>query len=175
LRAGFPHSDICGSMLVCQLPAAFRRLPRPSSPVIAKASTTCTFSLDPITVRPPLRGTHRYRLITTALVLPPPCPNSNKTGRYNQNPAMPPKLQVTWLYFFHIVKEQTALVFKKPEPSKLLIRLVLAFPGGGERDRTDDPLLAKQVLSQLSYTPKEDHGGSGWIRTNDPRLIKTVL
>ena len=27
-------------------------------------------------------------------------------------------------------------------------------PGGGdERDRTDDPLLAKQVLSQLSYTP----------------------
>ena len=28
------------------------------------------------------------------------------------------------------------------------------FPGGGdERDRTDDPLLAKQVLSQLSYTP----------------------
>jgi hypothetical protein len=26
--------------------------------------------------------------------------------------------------------------------------------GGGERDRTDDPLLAKQVLSQLSYTPE---------------------
>ena len=25
--------------------------------------------------------------------------------------------------------------------------------GGGERDRTDDPLLEKQVLSQLSYTP----------------------
>ena len=47
-RGGFPHSDICGSMLVCQLPAAFRRLPRPSSPVIAKASTTCTYSLDPI-------------------------------------------------------------------------------------------------------------------------------
>ena len=25
--------------------------------------------------------------------------------------------------------------------------------GGGDRTRTDDPLLAKQVLSQLSYTP----------------------
>jgi hypothetical protein len=49
-RGGFPHSDICGSKLVCQLPAAFRRLPRPSSPVIAKASTACTYSLDPITV-----------------------------------------------------------------------------------------------------------------------------
>ena len=25
--------------------------------------------------------------------------------------------------------------------------------GGGKEDRTPDPLLAKQVLSQLSYTP----------------------
>jgi hypothetical protein len=32
----------------------------------------------------------------------------------------------------------------------LLFRAII---GGGERDRTDDPLLAKQVLSQLSYTP----------------------
>jgi hypothetical protein len=55
-RGGFPHSDICGSMLVCQLPAAFRRLPRPSSPVIAKASTTCTYSLDPITLSHQVTG-----------------------------------------------------------------------------------------------------------------------
>ena len=27
--------------------------------------------------------------------------------------------------------------------------------GGGERVRTDDPLRARQVLSQLSYTPNE--------------------
>ena len=26
--------------------------------------------------------------------------------------------------------------------------------GGADRDRTGDPLLAKQVLSQLSYSPK---------------------
>ena len=31
--------------------------------------------------------------------------------------------------------------------------LSLSAYGGDERDRTDDPLLAKQVLSQLSYTP----------------------
>ena len=30
---------------------------------------------------------------------------------------------------------------------------ILKDGGGDERDRTDDPLLAKQVLSQLSYTP----------------------
>ena len=28
--------------------------------------------------------------------------------------------------------------------------------GGAERDRTADPLLAKQVLSQLSYSPLDD-------------------
>ena len=27
------------------------------------------------------------------------------------------------------------------------------FNGGGKRDRTADPLRAKQMLSQLSYTP----------------------
>ena len=32
--------------------------------------------------------------------------------------------------------------------------LVKAQIGGGERNRTDDLLLAKQALSQLSYTPK---------------------
>ena len=30
--------------------------------------------------------------------------------------------------------------------------------GGGERDRTDDLLLAKQALSQLSYTPLPEVG-----------------
>src|SRR6516162_1797886 len=30
--------------------------------------------------------------------------------------------------------------------------------GGGERDRTDDLLLAKQALSQLSYTPVPETG-----------------
>jgi hypothetical protein len=72
-----------------------------------------------------------------------------------------------------LLKNKQPLV-KKPEPSEWPFRLVLAswilmqdeqLPlhpwlalsslafGGGERDRTDDPLLAKQVLSQLSYTP----------------------
>ena len=29
--------------------------------------------------------------------------------------------------------------------------------GGAERDRTADPLLAKQVLSQLSYSPDSSY------------------
>jgi hypothetical protein len=45
-RAGFPHSDILGSRFVCQLPEAYRRLPRPSSAPSAKASTLCPYKLD---------------------------------------------------------------------------------------------------------------------------------
>ena len=47
---GFPHSEISGSKLICQLPEAYRRLSRLSSPIIAKASTMCSYSLDPITL-----------------------------------------------------------------------------------------------------------------------------
>ncbi len=52
LTAGFPHSEIYGSMRVCSLPVAYRKLLRPSSPDIAKASTMCTYSLVPITLTP---------------------------------------------------------------------------------------------------------------------------
>ena len=51
LRGGFPHSEIAGSKLVCQLADTYRRLPRPSSPSTAKASTMCAYSLDHITPR----------------------------------------------------------------------------------------------------------------------------
>ena len=34
--------------------------------------------------------------------------------------------------------------------------------GGGERDRTDDLLRARQALSQLSYTPIHKRGGPRW-------------
>jgi hypothetical protein len=49
MLAGFPHSEIRGSQFVCKLPAAYRMLQRPSSPLTAKASTVCAYSLDHIT------------------------------------------------------------------------------------------------------------------------------
>jgi hypothetical protein len=45
--------------------------------------------------------------------------------------------ELAWIYF---------------EPVGALYGCV-AMIGGRDRDRTGDPLLAKQVLSQLSYTP----------------------
>ena len=57
--------------------------------------------------------------------------------------------------------------------------------GGARRDRTDDLLLAKQALSQLSYGPvrvsfsgigtNPEIGGPGWIRTTDLTLIRGAL
>ncbi len=48
-QVGFPHSEILGLKPVCRLAEAYRRLPRPSSPSTAKASTVCAYSLDHIT------------------------------------------------------------------------------------------------------------------------------
>ena len=48
-------------------------------------------------------------------------------------------------------------------------------PGGDDRIRTGDPLLAKQVLSQLSYIPADKSGGPSWDRTRDLALIKRAL
>ncbi len=64
-----------------------------------------------------------------------------------------------------IVKEQGRSCAPKPSKRKSLFRPHLPGPpsraphgacedGGGERDRTDDLLVANQALSQLSYTPK---------------------
>ena len=44
--------------------------------------------------------------------------------------------------------------------------------GGARRDRTDDPLLAKQVLSQLSYGPINHAATSSVSRT---RLMDGVM
>ena len=63
---GLPHSEILGSKLVCQLPEAYRRLLRLSSPVAAKASTRCAWSLDHITSNV-LSSIRNYGFITTTI------------------------------------------------------------------------------------------------------------
>ena len=54
-----------------------------------------------------------------------------------------------------------------PETGVFISGEILKMAGGAYRDRTDDPLLAKQVLSQLSYTPVYPHaaysGGGWWV------------
>ena len=50
--------------------------------------------------------------------------------------------------------------------------------GGDEETRTPDPLLAKEMLYQLSYVPalpRNESGGRFWTRTRDLCLIRAVL
>ena len=121
---GFPHSDIPGSKLVCQLPEAFRRLLRPSSPPTAKASTVCACSLDHITPN----ALKLY--VTHAAGLPP--------GWRLRNLAELLKIRAR---LTRSARDSCA------KPRALDAR------GGAREDRTPDLLRAKQALSQLSYGP----------------------
>ena len=51
--------------------------------------------------------------------------------------------------------------------------------GGDEETRTPDPLLAKEMLFQLSYVPEPfarwRSGGRTWTRTRDLGLIRAAL
>src|SRR5574343_105046 len=154
-RGGFPHSDIGGSKLHCQLPPAFRRLARPSSPVIAKASTTCTSSLDPITLHsgcPETMSSFHSRLCASPLCWFKASSDANAITQPMQHlshqqilhtPSNLLKIeQPSWLI----------LPGKNQNTTSNFARSVL-ISGGGSRDRTDDPRLAKPVLSQLSYAP----------------------
>jgi hypothetical protein len=101
-------------------------------------------------------------------------------------PSIPiPDFGTETLYFFRFVKEQYSLLVKKPEPSVDACLCILAAgstggvaglagfdtpkSGGGERDRTDDLMLAKHALSQLSYTPDKVVGLDGF-EPSTPRL-----
>ena len=132
LTAGFPHSEICGSKCVCSLPAAYRKLLRPSSPDIAKASTMCTYSLVPITLTSRWRTTKKpviglsmnmpysrllaacYRdensfllmidTITTHQYLP------IRSSQTHQS------ILINLYYFFQIVKEQNSQLIETIKP-----------------------------------------------------------
>src|SRR5690606_13918935 len=94
----------------------------------------------------------------------------------SRDPALASTTRLIQLFsnarYFPIVKELA------PASTPRLIHYVCASfheAGGASRDRTDDPLLAKQVLSQLSYGPLDSVGGSGRTRTSDLTLIRGAL
>ena len=96
---------------------------------------------------------------------------------------------------FDILFVYRAFFLKKPSRFYIFLCFYLLFPlfffqtttsellapGGGKENRTPDPLLARQVLSQLSYTPTSFaesisvFGGLKWTRTTDLTLIRRVL
>ena len=67
----------------------------------------------------------------------------------------PPTSRLSGVRSNHLSYEPTCTVrvLLTRSPSTFLKRF-----GGDEEDRTPDPLLARQVLSQLSYTPTGSQG-----------------
>ncbi len=64
--------------------------------------------------------------------------------------------------YIQIVKERNMNDLFSPTKNKMSSDTLYCI-GGGERDRTDDLLRARQALSQLSYTPNFLIANSGWL------------
>ena len=87
--ARFPHSDTPGSPLACQLPEAYRRLPRPSSALDAQASTERPAHTQHHTPPRPTTEHRRraYKMLASAIRFPNTTPTH--TGRHRHR-ARPP-------------------------------------------------------------------------------------
>ena len=171
------------------LPEAFRSLSRLSSALSAKASTLCSFLLD--------------------------------LAAHSVAPSWPPPLP--YASYFHggfLLNLQVCIRTRRPSPAHTASDVLIfvsfgmrfsryvsrtaflssclpaaGFPASGDGEiRTLDPLLARQVLSQLSYTPTDaglpsfeaipflilffrlsQADGLKWTRTTDLTLIRRAL
>ena len=129
----FRHPRLNGYLL---LPAAFRSLSRLSSALSAKASTLCSFLLDLL---------DSFESSTNSIALPLAAFLFQKHCQFSFQIIDDDEIESNIIYgylmsfFFSICSFQGA------------IRHSRAY--GDEGIRTPDPLLARQVLSQLSYTP----------------------
>ena len=131
-RGGFPHSDIPGSLPVCGSPrlfAAYHVLRRLPAP------RHPPYALCSLTncLYFPLRASSMFPGIRLDCIHLPFC--------Y-------PFIFPLRLFPYAVAKEHC--------PNHC-IASTRAFFGGDDRTRTDDPLRAKQVLSQLSYIPIFTH------------------
>ena len=72
--------------------------------------------------------------------------------------------------YYAIVKEHVRLRLVDSVRVSTQQLYALSQIGGGERVRTDDPLRARQVLSQLSYAPDITLVGQGGLEPPTSRL-----
>jgi hypothetical protein len=176
-RIGFPHSEIPGSKPVCGSPrliAAYHVLHRlllPRHPPCALSSLTIKFTQR---IRAPVarrRLCNFYGLISlthrAAIAAPQSVSKAliKLTYFYITQPCRLPNLfscqtssaaeAASRLGGLSVTSAQNST------PTLSTFRFKQKF-GGADRDRTGDPLVANQVLSQLSYSPTLiNHGGPG--------------
>ena len=130
---GFPHSEICGSIAYLQLPAAFRSLSRLSSALSAKASTLRSFLLD-------------YSILVIIALITFVTNFWSVTYYSLKNFTV---ITMSWSNRYLIILS-FCMKFSKYISQQILFS---STDNGDGEIRTLDPLLARQVLSQLSYAP----------------------
>ena len=153
---GFSRRSPCGGVApfgnsrikACsQLPGTYRNVLRPSSPLSAKASTRCPYCACSLSVMPGDRPSFASR--------PAEPVHSGHSRKDTTRIGHRPIRQCLLLSHFTMSKSpepEFRPARDTPSPSSCADPSTIP-DGGGERDRTDDLLLAKQALSQLSYTP----------------------
>ena len=136
--AGFPHSDISGSLGICPSPelfAAYHVFLRLLVPRHPPCALTCLASLT---------------------VLPVPYSRKRVASCLRMYSVTSPGVFVLRLFFgsFASLLSSSWSAFASQARMSDIFRFVASICGDGEI-RTLDPLLARQVLSQLSYTPTD--------------------
>ena len=127
----------------------------------------------------PVARTHRYRRNTRFVRERRPLVQKRRTLTKNAitptHAATRPKTGCRTLYFFHFVKEQCLKHYQGLSTTDAHRASALLNPshpladgaaGGAGRDRTDDPRLAKPMLSQLSYSPRIPIPWWVWLGSN---------
>ena len=166
LTAGFPHSDICGSSVICTYPqlfAACHVLLRLSVP----GHSPC--ALSSLTLRSSLLSLMILRLFSFNLIR-----QRLSWVSLRANLSFKDITLIFFDYWLIFILILSSHLFRYFEYSVLKVQLSQSFwiAGGDNEIRTHDPLLARQVLSQLSYTPMT---GLEWTRTTDLTLIRRAL
>ena len=124
-----------------QLPAAYRSLSRPSSAPDAKAFSMCSCSLDLLSRAKRLLVLLAINYVSKLIGI---CCSSYP--------------RISYIRAFFLKKPDFFLTllfiqFSNINTTNKFVVEHIKCSGGGKEIRTPDPLLARQVLSQLSYTP----------------------
>ena len=148
--AGVPHSEIRGYNAYVRLPTAYRSLSRPSSALDAKAFPLRSFQLD--------LAAHIVRLLVLTRIMQASdlvhcsiCVTLFKSPQIKTLLPLCCLLAISCLLHCSVFKVQSPTFFKvRLKCSGSCPNTSIQSRGGGYRIRTGDPLLAKQVLYQLS-------------------------
>ena len=162
------------------LPAAFRSVPRPSSPLGAKASTECP-SLTPYPHHRPRTGPKHAQVTCpwAAFSLGRQRP-LHPRGAVKSAPGRCASLTHTTTDHLHHVKEH-ARPARHPAPSRGSRttphgRVSEVSPPHPRQLTRPSTVIAARIARTLSFAPSGTRGnGDGRIRTDDPLLAKQVL